>query len=215
MDLNITSTVAEKAIDSVRSFLAKLIGPATTELGESMGDHVKWWRTRRQLDLLEKVKDYTERNNVPLRQIGVKTLLPLLEHSSLEEEPLLQERWETLLIHCIDARRPQAQSIFPFILSQISSKEAQALIGLRGMTIKINWFNSITEQLGIDEIEFSNLKRLGVIEEWPDYKGRAHEREYGEQRVDVDAQGSSIGLTALGVAFLDAVEHGPEEVRGT
>jgi hypothetical protein len=60
---DITSTLGEKGLDAVKSFLDRLIGPSIDEVGLLIADPIRLWRFKNQIKILAKaqqiVKDKT------------------------------------------------------------------------------------------------------------------------------------------------------------
>jgi hypothetical protein len=54
-------------------------------------------------------------------------LVPYLENAGLEEDEFLQDKWATMLGNMLDSEQNIENNIFPFILSQISKNEFEAL----------------------------------------------------------------------------------------
>src|SRR6185437_12520206 len=118
---------------------------------------------------------------------------PLLEYASLEEDPVLEAHWSTLLANLVDSEKNIDNHVFPYIMSQISSNEYKlisfgfnvisesTLRNESNLTILLydqpkglaSWvaFVSDREQIFIGwdnilptRIELENLVRLGLLE---------------------------------------------------
>ena len=50
-------------------------------------------------------------------------MCPLLENASLEEDPILQDKWAILLSNLVDSDQNIENHVFPYILGQISTNE--------------------------------------------------------------------------------------------
>ncbi len=121
--IDITSTAIEKGIDLAKDFLDKLIIPAVEETGLLLKDKVTLWRFKNQVSILNKAKDYCEKNNISPKTISLKLLCPLLDNASLEEEEELQDKWAILLSNLVDSDQNIENHVFPYILGQISTNE--------------------------------------------------------------------------------------------
>jgi len=158
MKIDISSTVLEKGIDIITGFIEKLAGSSIEEAGLLLADKVKLRRLKNQINIFSKAKKIAEENNIPIKQINLKTLVPLLEFSSLEEDETLQEKWSNLIVNFSNANKNYESSIFPFILNQLSSQEVIELD-------RIKFEKEINSSLiNLNEIQISNLKRLGIID---------------------------------------------------
>lgn len=125
--VDITSTVAEKGLDAAKAFLGKLISPALEEAGLLLRDSISIFRFRRQVITLTKAREYCIKHNISLKTISLKLLCPLLENASLEEDEFLTDKWAALLSNLVDSEQNIENHVFPFLLSQISRQEFQAL----------------------------------------------------------------------------------------
>lgn len=121
--IDITSTALEKGIDLAKDFLDKLIIPSVEEAGLLLRDKVTMWKFKNQVRMLNKAKEYCEKQNINPKTISLKLLCPLLEYSGLEESDELQDKWAILLANMVDSEQNIENHVFPYILSQISSNE--------------------------------------------------------------------------------------------
>lgn len=155
---DITSTAIEKGIDLIGGFLEKLAGSTLEEAGLLLADKVRIRRLKNQIKIFSEAKKIAEVNNITLKQINLKTLVPLLEFSSLEEDETLQQKWSNLIVNFGNANENYESSIFPSILNQLSSKEVVEFDKLPFDT-KIN-----SKSINLTTTQISNLKRLGLLE---------------------------------------------------
>lgn len=158
MKIDVSSTVIEKGLDLITGFIEKLAGSSIEEAGLLLADKVKLRRLNNQIKIFSRAKEIAEENNLSIKQINLKTLVPLLEFSSLEEDENLQDKWSNLIVNFSNAKANYESSIFPFILNQLSSREVVELD-------RIKFEKEINSNLiNLNEIEISNLKRLGILE---------------------------------------------------
>jgi len=157
--INITSSLAEKGFDAAKSFLSRLIGPAVDEVGLLIADPIRAWRFNNQLRMLNKAEERIKKQGISLKKISIKNLVPLLEYSSLEEDDNLQDMWINLFVNYVDAGKNYTSSVFPYILSQLSSREAEQLT-------EFSEANHISfKGLLVSETELYNLIRLGLVKQ--------------------------------------------------
>lgn len=123
----IASQVAEKAVETAKNFLGKLLVPAIDEVGLLIKDNVAMWRFKNQIRIINRAKAYTEKKGLSLKSISLKLLCPLLDYSSLEEDEFLQDKWAILLGNLVDSNQNVENHVFPYILSQISKQEFQSI----------------------------------------------------------------------------------------
>jgi Abortive infection alpha len=115
----------DKIIDAGKEFLQKIISPPLEEVGLLFADKVKFWRLQNQLKVLLKAEDFLKANNIKTKKVSLKLLTPLLEDCSMEEDENLQEKWASLLANTIREDSKIDTTVFSYILSQITTTEAQ------------------------------------------------------------------------------------------
>lgn len=156
--IDITSTAVEKGLDLVKGFLDKLIGAPIEEYGLILADNVRLRRFKNQIRIVGKAQKMVEESGINIKQISIKTLVPLLEYSSLEDDETIQDKWSNMIVNFVDSTCHYESSVFPSILNQLSSKEIILMDKLeQDKVVKSDEF----ESLGIYK---SNLIRLGLIE---------------------------------------------------
>lgn len=196
--LDITSTAVEKGIDLVKDFVEKLVGSTLEETGLLLGDKIRIFRLKNQIKMLAKAQEICNQNNIPLKQLSVKTLVPLLEYSSLEDNETLQEKWSNLLVNLIDKKENYESSIFPFILNQLSSNE---LLIIEKIYNYKNENSHIIDYYSIDSsftnIERINLIRLGLIE-------MGITSKTNKNKATLVLSGKQFGLSDLGKMFIES-----------
>ncbi len=152
------------------------IKPPLKETGLLFFDKVRHWRFKNQLKTLEKAKKLFEENGLSPKQIPLKTLFPLLEYSSLEEDESLQDKWANLLANALNPEyKKNIHPMFPEILKQLSPTDAFVLdlfyelntySGKASPFLIYTPFYSIQEDTNLDEnelkISIANLTRLNL-----------------------------------------------------
>ena len=156
---DITSTAIEKGIDLIGGFIEKLAGSALEEAGLYFGDKVRVRRLKNQIEIFSKAKQIAEENNISIKQIDLKILVPLLEFSSLEEDETLQQKWSNLIVSFSDASENYESSIFPFILNQLTKDDIEEL-----ELLYHNGYYRYSPKLNSTGIVKANLTRLGLVE---------------------------------------------------
>jgi hypothetical protein len=126
-ELNIKSSTVEKGLELAKDFLGKLISPTVEEVGLLISDNIKFLRFKNQVRILLKAKDYVEKQNLSIKEIPIKILVPLLEKASLEDNEVLQDKWSNMIVNMVDSENNLQNQIFPYILSQISIEEYNEL----------------------------------------------------------------------------------------
>ena len=87
----------KRIVDGAELFLKKLLGPTISETGELIADQIRYRRFRNQVIIFTKAKELLLKNHLEPNSINLKTLSPLLEFSSLEEEEDLQNIWANVI----------------------------------------------------------------------------------------------------------------------
>jgi hypothetical protein len=109
-------------------FLAKIVNPPLEQLGGLLADHVKYWRFKNQIDMVLKAEKLLQDRGVAPATIPLRTLVPLLEEASLEEDATMQERWASLLASAADpAFASRIQTSYVGILKELSPAEANLM----------------------------------------------------------------------------------------
>jgi len=122
--LNIPKDVLEKA----DRFLTALLGPSVSETGELIADKVRRRRFRNQVHILIEARELLAEAGIKFKPMGLKTLVPLIEASSLEENPGIQQMWANLIANAVKcSSRAGLHAICITVLRSISPFEAKVL----------------------------------------------------------------------------------------
>ena len=165
---DLSKTGIEKAIDTAKEFLIKLAGPATDEIGFMLQDNVRYYRLKNQLKILSQAKQLLAEAGLEPKAIPLRTLLPLLEGASLEDNGFLSSKWAALIAKASTCDQPSDNHpSFPKILSEISPQDALLLDRLSERGGEFDWNNfrnEMSKELSIshDQVNHShnNLFRL-------------------------------------------------------
>jgi hypothetical protein len=114
-------------LDKTDKFMTTLFGPSAREIGELFADKIRYKRLKNQIDIFKKTIEILDSNNLNARQLNLKTLVPLIENSSLEEDGLLQEKWANLIANISSSPETGLEPKLVKTLSNMSSLEAQVL----------------------------------------------------------------------------------------
>ena len=85
----------EVALRAAKSFAGKVVDPPLEEIGLIFQDHVRSFRLRRQIALLLKARERLEAAGIEPHTVPLKTVVPLLEGASLEDDPDQQKHERT------------------------------------------------------------------------------------------------------------------------
>lgn len=113
---------------ATRGFVERLAGPAAEEIGFMLQEMVRKRRFERELRMLEELKSMCDEAGIEPTKVPLKTLVPLLEGASLEEDDDLQKRWAALLANAADPREErETHPSFAHMLSQMSAIDTAVL----------------------------------------------------------------------------------------
>ena len=170
----VVKTGIEQLFVPLHQLLEKLLGPAATELGLSLGDSTKVWRFKRQIRLLQEVERLVEQTGKDIKPIATRLFFPVLEAASIEDDDEMQTRWAALLAN----EATSVGSVHPSfidILRQMAPDDARLLDKLCDRCeLKQNRRIRPTGDISNDmemaklikhsEESFDNLVRLGLIQ---------------------------------------------------
>lgn len=134
--IDITSTAIEKGMDIAKTFIDKLIIPSVEEVGLLIKDKVTMWRFNNQVKMIIKAKEKCEDLGISPKTISLKTLCPLLEYASLEDNEILQDKWASLLANMVDSTKNIENHVFPYLLSQVSVDEFMMIEAVYKMKVE-------------------------------------------------------------------------------
>jgi len=167
----------EASKEEVQSFFNSIIPDFVRDAGGILSDNVRFWRWQNQVNIVKKVKEKIEQSDLPKKQITLKVLVPILEHSSLEEDSDLQDKWANMLANAISGNKEISPN-YVAILSELSSVEVGLLDKLHDEASKIIDYDkrkdlqfgreNICKILGIEvpsaDLIIENLIRLGLCQ---------------------------------------------------
>ena len=87
----------KSGLEVIKDFLAKLAGPAAEEVGLLLQDQVRLYRLQNQLRILSKAEKMLHDAKIEPSQVPLRTLVPILEGASLEDDDYLATKWAGLL----------------------------------------------------------------------------------------------------------------------
>jgi hypothetical protein len=106
----------------ISDFFGGIIPSFVKEGGGILTDTVRFWRWKNQVNIIKKAKEKVEKSGLEKKQVPLKTLLPLIENSALEEEESIQEKWANILANAITAEK-EIKPNYAEILKELSSLE--------------------------------------------------------------------------------------------
>jgi hypothetical protein len=137
---------------AAKEFLEKIAGPPAEEFGLFLGDKVRRFRFEKQVKLLTDAQEILKQAGVDPKKVPLKTLCPILEGASIEDDASMSARWAALLATAANPQSTVAvQPSFPEILKQLSPLEAKIL----------DLIFAMINQIGISRAEWPSRGAVG------------------------------------------------------
>jgi hypothetical protein len=114
-------------LDKTGAFISKLLGSSINEFSELFADKVRFIRLKNQIKIFNKTRELLEKNGLEPRELNLKTLVPLIEKSSVEDDELLQDKWANLIANMSTTPENGLEPRLINTLSSLSSLEAKIL----------------------------------------------------------------------------------------
>lgn len=96
-------------------------------MSELFADKIRFRRLKNQIKIFEQANQLIENNNLKISELGLKTLVPLIEKSSLEDDDFLQDKWSKLLANMATSPESGLEPKLVTTLSSLSSIEVRIL----------------------------------------------------------------------------------------
>jgi len=126
--ISLTTVVSAAGGSVIVPFINKVLGPAADELGLILGERIRMFRLQNQIKLFQEAQQMLKTAGISPQQVGLKTLLPLMEGASIEDDPSLAQKWSALLAN---AANPQSlvtiEPSFAEVLKQLTTNQAHIL----------------------------------------------------------------------------------------
>lgn len=117
----------KQIFDKTSAFISKLLGPSINEFSELFADKIKFIRLKNQIKIFNKTRELLEKNGLEPRELNLKTLVPLIEKSSVEDDEILQNKWANLIANISTTPENGLEPRLINTLSSLSSLEAKIL----------------------------------------------------------------------------------------
>ncbi len=112
--------------------LSPLVGGVGKELSGYLADHVRFFRWKSAIRILNRAKDFCDDENIDPRTVPIKFIIPFLEAASLEDtekEKTLVDMWASLFASAVTSYSAR-QAIYIDVLKKLSSEDAKFILGL-------------------------------------------------------------------------------------
>jgi Abortive infection alpha len=210
--------------DKVTDLVHKLAGPLFEEIGLTLGDKFRVYRTKNWIKTVEKTERLLREADLPANAVPPRLLLPIIDGCSIEDNDSLQDLWAGLLATASQQTGSVSPS-FAETLKQLTPGEARYLEKLYQdfqEVLKVNPHSprtlspyQFTERFGAPaEITSETFERLGLIEKDYDVsmKGRNMPTLPSSPEGAVRSMEPEIRyrflITKYAMKFMDAC-HGP------
>lgn len=117
----------KQILDKTEKLISTIFGPAAKELGEFFADKIRYRRLKNQVTIFSKTAKLLDDNNLHASELKLKTLVPLIEKSSLEDDELLQNKWANLIANMCSTPETGFEPKLVKTLSNLSALEAQVM----------------------------------------------------------------------------------------
>jgi hypothetical protein len=108
--------------------LKRILGPAADEVGLILRDSVRAYRKKNLSKILPRGLELVEASKLEPQEIPMRTLIPIIECASIEDNEYLAEKWAGLIASAATAQETTANHpCFPQILSELSPLDAMIL----------------------------------------------------------------------------------------
>jgi hypothetical protein len=125
------TVVGKPAIDLVKDVVRRIVTPSADAIGQGLAAPLQQWAKRRQENALSTVIDAATiliEKGVEPSAVPGRTLFPILEKSSVEDDSGLRQIWSRLLATAADPHSADAVlASFPHILGELSPIEVHIL----------------------------------------------------------------------------------------
>lgn len=123
---DVARSLPEAIEPELSRFMGTIAGTTAFELGELIAAEVRFWRFKRSVKHAQKTKAILDEAGMEPHAVPFRTLVPLLEKASLEDDEALTDRWAALLANAAGGQLEVPPS-FPGVLGELEPVEAAML----------------------------------------------------------------------------------------
>lgn len=145
----------------VGNFLGGVFRPAATELGQLLGDQMRYWRFKNAVNIMTKAEEIAKERKLSSDQMKALSFgagVRLLEAASQEDDESVQEMWARLIANSVDPNTEVSpEKMYIDVLKSFSGREVRFLDLLSQYeTLRRRRFQAEGERLEAE----SNLQNL-------------------------------------------------------
>ncbi|SHI13057.1 protein of unknown function [Pantoea sesami] len=149
--------------------LRRVLGPAADEVGLILKDKVHNYRQKNLSKVVSRAIKIIDESGIEPNEIPLRTLIPIIERASVEDDEYLSEKWSRLFASASASQfKTDSHPCFPQILSELSPLDVLLLDRLWEPGRPKSWNDFKKQQLenGIDQrllsMTFASLDRAGL-----------------------------------------------------
>jgi len=132
---SLAKATAEAVAPEVSKYIGTILGASQIEAGEMAAEWIRYHRFKRSIKYLKKSMKQLEDAGLHPQEVPVKTLVPLMENASLEDDEELSDRWASLLANA--AAGGDVPPSFTRILSDLEPVHARVLDELYNVSMSM------------------------------------------------------------------------------
>ena len=121
-----TQEALSKSLENLTDLLHKLAGPLAEEVGLTLGDKAREYRTKNAIKIFQRVKRMLAEAGIDPSQIAPRLFLPMVQAASLEDDESIQEKWAALFANVSASLESVAPSYIE-VLKELTPDEVRFL----------------------------------------------------------------------------------------
>lgn len=124
-----------------------------------LSDQVKLWRWSNQINIIKKAQARIDSSGLNKKHIPLKVLVPIIQDSSLEEDPNIQNKWANMLANAATGNIEVSPN-YAAILTELSPLEVSILDKIYSEVNKENDYNK-RKLLQFDATKLKSMLSIG------------------------------------------------------
>jgi hypothetical protein len=142
----ISTAIAKKGVEAgfaaARGLIQKMFGPAAEEIGLMLGDKARVYRLKNLLSVIAKTDELLRAKSIDPHSVPLRTLLPIIEGASMEDDEALSRKWAGLLASAAASLEPQVGSSEFSSQSSVKSHRMRQLCWI----VSLRWVGALNGQ---------------------------------------------------------------------
>jgi hypothetical protein len=124
--LELARVVAEEVTPEISHFMGAVMGSPGLELGELVTDQIRAWRFKRGIKYVQRAMKQLEDAGMNPKAVPMRTLAPLMDGGTLEDDDEMAARWASLLANAASGDREVPPS-FASVLRDLEPEQVRVL----------------------------------------------------------------------------------------